>query len=435
MVDVQPLRGLKYASEAVGDLAYVVSPPHDVISPEELVYYQTLSPYNILQVEWGREFPNDNHLNNRYTRSANLLRKWRVDGILVKDTTCRYYLYQQTFDVGGRAYTRMGLIARVRLEPWHSSAVLAHERTLSQALHDRLNLLRATATNTSPIMCLYDDPQGQIRELLSTFHVSPADIQVRDKAGGKHLLYPITEHKHIQFIHNFFLTKQLYIADGHHRYETALNYREELRTQGCLPVDHPANFVLMTLIDIDDPGLVVLPTHRLLSGLRKKALTAISTKSVSRYFSVQKLPTEENTGTILDKLAASSQHRPSLVMSTAKHLWLLGLNERGRAYMQKSSHSTAWNELEVAVAQTLLLEGLLGIHATDTAHETSLAYTHDANEALQAVKSGKAQVAILLNATAVKQLRNVVQAGDIMPAKSTYFYPKLLKGLVMHSLA
>ena len=435
MVDVQPLRGLKYASETVGDLARVVSPPYDVVSPEEQVYYHTLSPYNILQVEWGREFPNDNHLNNRYTRSANLLRKWRVDGILVKDTTCRYYLYQQTFDVGGQAHTRMGLIACVRLEPWHSSAVLAHERTLSQALHDRLNLLRATATNTSSIMCLYDDPQGQIRELLATLPVLPADIQVRDKVGGKHLLYPITEPKHIKFIHNFFLTKQLYIADGHHRYETALNYREELHTQRCLPVNHPANFVLMTLIDIDDPGLVVLPTHRLLSGLTKKALTAFSTKSVARYFSVQKLPTVESTETILAKLAVSSQHRPSLVISTAKNLWLLGLNERGRAYMQKSSHSTAWNELEVAVAQTLLLEGQLKINATDTTHEISLAYTHDANEALQAVKAGKAQVAILLNATPVQQLRNVVQAGDIMPAKSTYFYPKLLKGLVMHSLA
>src|SRR5436305_4644932 len=159
----------------------------------------------------------------------------------------------------------MGLVARDRLDPWNASTVLAHEHTMSKPLSDRLNLLRATATNISPIMCLYDDPQGQIRELLAASHVFQADIQVRDKVGGMHLLYPITEQKHIQHIHDFFLTKQLYIADGHHRYETALNYREELDAQRVLSVDDPANFVLVTLIDIDDPGLIVLPTHRLVS--------------------------------------------------------------------------------------------------------------------------------------------------------------------------
>lgn len=434
MVDVQPLRGLKYASEAVGDITRVVSPTHDVISPEELVYYHTLSPYNILQVEWGRELPNDNTLNNRYTRSADLLTKWHTDGILVKDTSPRYYLYQQTFDVGDRAYTRLGLIARVRLEPWNSSAILAHEQTLSQPLHDRLNLLRATATNLSPIMCLYDDSQGQLRELLAASHVFQTDMEVRDNKGGKHLLYAITEQKHIQFIHDFFLTKQLYIADGHHRYETALSYREELQAQRVLSVDDPANFVLMTLIDIDDPGLVILPTHRLLAGLSKKALKALSTKKLSRYFRVQKLPTAESSGTILTMLAASSKHHPSLVVSTAQKLWLLRLNKKGRAYMNKSGHSTAWNELEVAVAQNLLIADLLGINDTTAVSDVSLSYTHDANNAMQTVKAGKAQVAILLNATPVKQLRDVVQAGDIMPAKSTYFYPKSLKGLVMHHL-
>ena len=434
MVDVQPLRGLKYASEVVGDLARVVSPPYDVISPDELAYYHALSPYNILQVEWGRDFPNDNTLNNRYTRSADLLTQWYTDGILAKDTSFRYYLHEQTFDVGGQAYTRTGLIARVRLEPWNSSAVLAHEQTLSEPLNGHLNLLRATATNLSPIMCLYDDPQGQMRELLAASHIFQADMQVRDNVGGKHLLYAITEQTHIRFIHDFFLMKQLYIADGHHRYETALTYREELHAQRALSVTDPANFVLMTLIDIADPGLVILPTHRLLAGLSQKALAAFSIQNVSRYFRVQKLPTAESSETILTTLAAASKHHPSLVVSTAEDLWLLCLNENGRAYMEKSGHSTAWNELEVAIAQNLLIEDLLRVSTTDITNDISLSYTHDANNALQSVKSGKAQVAILLNPTPVKQLRNVVQAGDIMPAKSTCFYPKLLRGLVMHPL-
>jgi len=188
------------------------------------------------------------------------------------------------------------------------------------------------------------------------------------------------------------------------------------------------------LIDIDDPGLVVLPTHRLLSGLSEKALAAFSVQNVSRYFSVRQLQTVQSSRTVLGKLAAASKHRPSLVVSTAEELWLLGLNDCGKVRMEQSGHSTAWNELEVAVAQNLLIEDLLGVSATDRTHEISLSYTHDANIALQAVKSGNAQVAILLNATPVRQLRDVVLAGDVMPAKSTYFYPKLLKGLVMNSL-
>jgi len=434
MVDVRPLRGLKYAREAVGDLARVVSPPHDVISPEEQVYYHALSPYNILQVEWGGAFPNDNHLDNRYTRSGYLLRQWRSDGILVKDATFRYYLYQQSFYLEGRAYTRTGLIARVRLEPLHSSAVLPHERTLSQPLDDRLNLLRATATNLSPIMCLYDDPKGQIRELLAAVQISQAEIHIRDATGGRHVLSPITQQKHIQFIHDFFRTKQLYIADGHHRYQTALSYREEFRAQRCLSVNHPANFVLMALIAMDDPGLVVLPTHRLCSGLSQAILQALSRKNMSRSFRVQKLPAGQGSRTILKRLAASSKQCPSIVVGTAEDLWLLRLNENGRASMQKSGHSAAWNELEVAIAQRLVLEDLLGLSATDMTRGLTLSYTHNAHDALQAVKMGKAQVGILLNATPVKQMREVVQAGDIMPAKSTYFYPKLLKGLVMHAL-
>jgi uncharacterized protein (DUF1015 family) len=430
MVDVQPLRGLRYAHEVVGDLAWVVSPPSDVISPQEQASYHALSPYNILQVEWGKELPNDNEINNRYTRSANLFSKWCVDGVLVKDNTSRYYLYQQTFEVNGRAYTRLSLVACVRLEPRNASAILAHERTVSQALPERLKHLRATTTHLSPIMCLYDDPQGQIRDLLLAAAGLQAEVQVRDPAGGRHLLSPLTEPKYIQFIQDFFRTRQLYIADGHHRYETALTYREELRTQRVLPEDHPANFVLVALIAMNDPGLVILPTHRLVSGLSKKALKAFSRKNLSRFFRVQDVPRRASSRRLLKKLAASSKQHPSLLVSTAEHLWLLRLNKSGRACMKRSGHAKAWNQLEVAVAQHLLLEE----ETTQRTKGISLSYTHDIHEALQAVHLGRAQVAILLNATPVKQLRKVVQAGEVMPAKSTCFYPKVLKGLVMHSL-
>src|SRR6266566_8052766 len=272
MADVQPLRGIRYNSEVVGNLAQVITPPYDVISEEAQARYFARSPYNIIRLELGLDEPGDTTLNNRYTRAASIYAEWRMVAILRQDPTPRYYLYQQTYTHNGQTYTRSSLLARVRLEPWSARIVLPHEHTMAKPKDDRLKLLRACATNLSPIMSLYNDPQGRIRRLLSSY-AEKTEVQITDEVNEVHRLHPITDENQIALIQNFFAERQLYIADGHHRYETALNYREEVRAMHRkLDPKDAANFVLMALTDFDDPGLLVLPTHRLLFGLNQAAL-------------------------------------------------------------------------------------------------------------------------------------------------------------------
>ena len=434
MADVQPLRGIRYNGEVVGDLSQVVTPPYDVITKEAQEQYYVRNPYNIIRLELGQELPDDNTLNNRYTRAATTLAEWRLQGVLQQDAQPSYYLYQQVFPYGGQLYTRTSLLARVRLEPWSSQVVLPHEHTLAKPKDDRLKLLRACATNLSPIMSLYNDPQGRIRGLLSQYAAS-ANVQITDEVNEVHRLHAITDAGQIALIQNFFAERQLYIADGHHRYETALAYREEIREQRRqLHVDDAAQFVLMALIDVDDPGLLVLPTHRLLSGLDASALSTLSTERLAQYFTVQELKAGVTSEEMLTNLSQAREDEPTLVLVTADQGWLLRLNEQGRARMTQSGHAPAWNELDVAVAHTLLLEALLGIQAEDVTAGSYVRYTRDAQLAVQAVQKGEAQVALLLNATKVRQIRDVALADDRMPQKSTYFYPKLITGLVMNPL-
>lgn len=436
MADVQPLRGIRYASKVVGDPGKIVTPPYDVISEEAQSRYYARSPYNVIRLELSKDEPGDDSLNNRYTRAAATLAEWRLKGVLRQDAFPGYYLYQQRFTQNGQNYTRTSLLARVRLEPWSARVVLPHEHTLSKPKLDRLQLMRATAMNLSPLMSLYDDPQGRIRKLLGTYATN-AEVQMTDEVNEEHRLQAITDLQEIALIHNFFSERRLYIADGHHRYETALNYREEiLELRRELLPDDAVNFVLMALIDIDDPGLVVLPTHRLVFNLGSDALNSLTTERLAQYFTMRtpEQAGERNADALLKELAEAGKAAPSLIVHTARQTWLLNLNEQGRVQMGRSGHSSAWNELDVAVAHTLVLEDLLGLNAEDITAGTHIRYTRDAHQALDAVQKGEAQLALLLNPTPVRQVCDVADADEKMPQKSTYFYPKLITGLVMNPL-
>ena len=273
-----------------------------------------------------------------------------------------------------------------------------------------------------------------MRRLLTAFATN-AEVQFTDEVNEEHRLQPITDPAQVALIQDFFAERQLYIADGHHRYETALNYREEIRElRRHINNDDGVNFVLMALIDVDDPGLLVLPTHRLLFGLSPEALDSLNSQQLAQYFTLRQLDTTATSDAILAELASVGEKQPSLVVSTGERDWLLQLNESGKRRMQESGHSAAWNELDVAVAHTLVLEALLGIRAEDVASGTYIRYTRDAEQVREAVRSGDAQAALLLNATRVRQICEVAQADDRMPQKSSYFYPKLISGLVMNPL-
>jgi uncharacterized protein (DUF1015 family) len=434
MAEVRPLRGIRYVQDTVGDLAQVLTPPYDVIDKEAQERYYARSPYNSIRLELGKEQATDNVLNNVYTRAAATFSEWRMQNVLRQESAPCYYLYQQVFTHGSQTYTRTSLLARVRLEPWSTRVVLPHEHTLAKAKNDRLHLLQACAANFSPIMSLYDDPQGRMRRLLNQYSTQ-AEARVVDEVGEQHLLHPVTDAQQIALIEDFFAQRQLYIADGHHRYETALAYRDSVHEQRHeLSPEDAVNFVLMALTDVDDPGLLVLPTHRMLFGLSEQALSELSEQRLGQYFTLKPLDSGATDEQVLTQLAQAGREQLMLLLATNEHRWLLLLSEQGRRRMELSEHSVAWNRLDVAMAHTLVLEELLGLQKQDMTAGTHVYYTRDAREALQGVQAGKVQLALLLNATRVQQICDVARADDRMPQKSTYFYPKLITGLVINPL-
>ncbi len=434
MAEVRPLRGIRYNTEKVGNIADVVTPPYDVISKQAQATYYARNPYNVIRLELGETTLEDGPLNTVYTRAASTLAEWRLQQVLEEETTPCYYVYTQTFTHEGQQYTRTSLMARVRLEPWDAKVILPHEHTLAKAKDDRLKLLRACAANFSPIMSLYDDPQGRIRRLLASY-AEQAEIQFIDEAGEEHRLHPIRDEQQLASIQDFFTHRQLYIADGHHRYETALAYQQEILEQRKeLHPEDAANFVLMALVDVDDPGMLVLPTHRMLFGLDQPKLDNLTEADFAPYFDTHKVLRALEVEPMVEQTIKEGQSQPTFVFSTGKQTLLLMLNEGGKQQMQQSGHSAAWNDLDVAVAQQLILERILGLSAEDMTAGTYVRYTRDPQQALQAVQSGETQAALLLNATRVRQIRDVAQADDRMPQKSTYFYPKLITGLVINPL-
>ncbi len=451
MADVRPLPGIRYALES--DLAAVVTPPYDVISPEAQARYYARDPHNIIRLELGRDERGDDELGNRYTRAALTFAEWRVSGVLRQDAPA-LYLYEQRFSIpgAGGARKRRGLFARVRIEPWEEGVVLPHERTLSKPKDDRLKLTRATAATLSPIMALYDDADGELAALFGKTARRKPEVAFTDEAGEEHRLWPLRDAPLIARVADFFRDRQLYIADGHHRYETALAYREELReTRRELPPDDAANFTLMALSAIEDPGLVVLPTHRIVRGVAPERLTVFRDE-LRAYFEVTPLGELGGLATLnvaetLAALTAAGEggRRVAFVMVTPDGAFLLRQTAGGEAAMdaldptRAGDHagvSEAWRRLDVAGLHELVLTRGLGINEQMVRVGEGVTYTRDASAAVEAVHGGAdgAQLAFLLNPTPPTAIRDVARAGDRMPQKSTYFYPKLITGLVINPL-
>ncbi|HEY7414497.1 MAG TPA: DUF1015 domain-containing protein [Ktedonobacteraceae bacterium] len=434
MAEVQPFRGLHYSRAFVDDLSQVITPPFDVIDEKAQKRYYERHPYNIIRLELGKTQSGDDTLNNVYTRAAATFSEWRLQGIIQQESQPCYYFYQQRFSYGGQTYTRTSLLARVRLEPWEARVVLPHENTLAKAREDRLQLLRACSANLSPIMCLYEDPQGRLRRLLNTF-ADQATIQITDDASEEHRFHALTDPQQIELIRDFFSQRQLYIADGHHRYTTALSYQQEILAQRKeLNPEDGINFVLMALVDVDDPGMLVLPTHRLLHNLHTEAQRKLSPEHLSRYFNVQVLAEGSSQATVLQALKDAGQKSSSLVVLCPHQTLLLSVNEQGQQAMEQSGHTSAWNVLDVAITQHLVLESVLELRAEDMTAGTYVRYTHDSMEAFESVRGGTSQAALILNATPLRQVCDVAQADDRMPQKSTYLYPKLTTGLIINPL-
>ena len=434
MADLRPFRALRYRPEAVGDLGLALAPPFDVIDAEEQQSLHGRSPHNIVRLELGEERPDDGPQENRYTRGAATLRDWRRSGVLIQEEQPALYIYVQEFEHEGRRRRRTLLLARLRLEPWQSGTIRPHEETGAAPKEDRLQLLRHLRANVSAIFALYRDPEGGSGRLLQTSGTPLVDADTPD--GQRHALFALTDTSTIEAVSASLRDVPLYMADGHHRYETALAYRDERQAQASdWTGEEPENFVLAALAAIEDPGLTLLPTHRL---VRPPSLPPDLARRLERFFHVEDTTPKSYDGTallrLMARLAATTTGRGTAFGALGLEegrLHLLTLKDVAvaRALMPQSA-SGGWQALDTNVLEYAVLRETLGL---DGGAAGALDYTEDAERALQEVESGRWPLAFLLSPTPVEQVLAVADAGERMPRKSTFFHPKLATGLVLYS--
>lgn len=431
MAAIFPFRGLRYNPSKVA-LGEVVTQPYDKITPEMQDRYYADSPYNLVRIILGKPRTGDSESETVYTRAADYVRQWRTAGILEADAEPSIYLYTQTFRVPGNSLgavlERRGFIALGQLEDYDNKVVFRHEQTLSKPKADRLNLLRATQAHFGQLFMLYSDPAAEIDAALRPN--GPPTAEVRDEYDVVHRMWKISDPAILKTVQAKMADKKLLIADGHHRYETALNYRNEMRKQAGSRSTEPYERVMMTFVNMDAPGLVILPTHRVTFGLDGFSIFDMVAK-LQVNFEVEDIGARPIEAA-MESLREAGKDRPALLAVTSHGGFLLRTrpNIKWDAATKLSQQQRA---LDVVQLHKLVLEGTLGLSEEDIRDQKHLRYVRDANEAVKQVRQG-ADVAFLMNPVRMEQMRDVAFGGEVMPQKSTDFYPKLLSGLVAYSL-
>ncbi len=433
MAKIYPFRAFRYNQKKVPDVGAVFAEPYDKITPELQKRYYQRHPYNIVRFSKGETTPQDDAEHNQYTRAREFLEKCIAEGILVRDEREALYIYDEEYSLPGvPAKTRQGFIALGRIEEFGKGGVMPHERTLAGPKADRLNLMRATAAQSGLIFMLYPDPANEVSDVLSRERHRTPDIEARDDNGVVHRIWVVTDKTVQQKVMALLEDKALFIADGHHRYETALNYGREMKEKGvrCLPGNETYDNHIMAFISMHDRGLTILPTHRLLFNLTPAQIASFP-KELERFF------TTERCADLTDMLRKmetqkDGDHRFGLYLGG--EFTLLNLKDGSDAAMlMRADASDDWKRLDVSIIHTIL-ESLLGIDKKKLEEETNVAYERYADLAVKMVDEGRYQTAIFLNPTKAWQVAKVAGNGERMPQKSTDFYPKLYTGLVINKL-
>lgn len=434
MAEVKPFHGVRYNKAIVRDMSDVICPPYDIITTQMEGELYRRSPYNFIRIEHERKLPQDSTMDNKYTRSANTLEEWLKQKVLVADEKPAIYVHDQYFISGGKEYKRRCLLTRVRLEEWHSNIVRPHEGTLADAKSDRISLLWALRANTSPILSMFEDPEQRVSSLVNASLPGKPIINIDGYHVERHKVWAITDPQIIEEIGSLFADKPLYIADGHHRYESALTYQREQRTVCSKAAEDSAfNYTLMSLVDFDDPGLVILPPHRLIRGMPPANLEGLGEK-LKTFFDVEEMPLSlPNVWKRVDKLLADeSEIRLFLFGLDNDNLLLLTLRDFAAASkMMPYFHSELYKKLDVSVVDHVILEELLGLNSED---EVKISYNYDCRDAVKQVQRQEHQLAFIISPINSRKIKEISDAGDRMPRKSTYFYPKLPSGLVLNRL-
>jgi uncharacterized protein (DUF1015 family) len=438
MAYVEPFRALRYDPAQV-DLSRVVTQPYDKITPAMQSRYYDADPHNLARIILGKPQPSDHLEENVYTRAAASFRDWRRQGFFLQDPEQSLYQYIQRFQPpgGGAELERRGFIGLGRIEDYSAGTVHRHEQTLAKPKSDRLELLRATRAHFGQLFMLYSDPAVEIDEALSVSSTTNTEnnIELRDEYGVLHQLRRVTDPAVIQLVCGKMREKKLIIADGHHRYETALNYRNECRArQGTVSSSElaPYELVMMTFINMDSPGLVILPTHRVVHGLESFSPDALRDHARS-YFSVEEVDPSITANRALGILRAAGKAGTAMLGVTGNRAFLFD-TPRPAATSLLRSLPFLQQSLDVVQLHKCLLEGVLGISEEAIRDQTNVSYIRDAEEALTRVREGSANIAFLINPVRVRQVRDIAFAGEVLPQKSTDFYPKLLSGLTIYAL-
>jgi uncharacterized protein (DUF1015 family) len=433
---VKPFRGLRYNTDRISDLSEVITPPYDVISPAEQLRYHNINPYNVIKLDYEIDKPDDTPENSKYTRSAGYVKQWIEEGVLVREDLPALYLIKHKFSYNNRDYNRFSLMARVKLEDLSTGCIRPHEKTMSKPRRDRMNLLKLCNVNFSPIMVLFRYKPGGFESLFADVVKQPAP-QAVDKEGVEYTIWTITDRNVITKVSDLLDDKMLYIADGHHRYETALNYSLERRAAGPSDGDDaPYNYVMMTITPAEDPNLLMLPTHRMIKGLKQSALDSLRDE-LGSYFDFETLPPLSTSSASLkrcmDALQKSTGASFGLYGLDGDKLCILREKQGADLNVGGESGDNEVGSLEVAILHRLILNHILKIDSPDL-EEECLEYTREGTEAIESVNKGSHQLAFFLNPTPISDMLAVADAKLRMPQKSTYFYPKTPTGLIMNPL-
>ncbi|MFO0916269.1 MAG: DUF1015 domain-containing protein [Pirellulales bacterium] len=433
MPTIEPFRGLRYDLAHVGSLSDVIAPPYDVIDDQLQDELYQRHPANVIRLELNRDEPGDDP-EAKYQRAARFLQNWRDEGVLRLDDQPAVYVYHQVFDYRGETFTRRGFMCRTRLERFGEGRIYPHEETHASAKADRLMLTRACRTNLSQIFGLYPDAENVAQNLLEGATAGQAPLEAVDHLGVIHRMWVVTDPQVLAAVQQVMEAKPTFIADGHHRYETACNYRDELMSQGPLDPYHPANYVLMMCVSMNDPGLLVLPTHRLFRGVDGMTAEQLRAK-LGPAFDTRLAGEGPDLAQMLWAELEKEQNQGALALFTeADQRWTVArITSAGREKMAQiaTDHSSDWQGLGVAILHRLVMENLLGYRQLPKPN-----YVHLVDEVVQGLHESPEEysLAALVMPATVDHIRAISEHGERMPAKSTYFYPKLLSGLVFHPL-
>jgi len=437
MADIHPFRAFRYDPHQVS-LPHVVTQPYDKITPTLQDRYYAASPHNLVRIILGRHQGNDNPANHVYSRAAAHFRDWRQQGILRQDSLPSIYIYSQRFTLPNSTteFERRGFIALARIQDYSAGVIFRHEQTLAKPKADRLDLLRATRAHFGQIFVVYEDP-GQIDSLLST--TAGPDIALTDENGVLHRVWQVSDPNVVASVQTEMSDKKLIIADGHHRYETALTYRNECRaadfsSPSSDPASSPYEFVMMTFVNMNSPALLILPTHRLVHSLPSFSEEAFRT-SARAFFDVDEIDPALDAPRATAILRESGRCGTTILAVTANRAFLLH-HPNPNTPQVFAGLSLRQQALDVVQLHKCLLEKVLNLSEESIRNQQNISYIRDAAEALSQVRAAgsRAQIAFLMNPCRMAQVRDIAFAGEVMPQKSTDFYPKLLSGLTIYAL-